>query len=161
MVGGSADWLLLKTKPSRERYAKENIERYFGRETYLPLFDDYGKVRVLFPSYLFVSGTQWWELRGAWGISNVVKIGEEPAMISCKVIQSLRDRQERDGIIRLPDPGPKFRMNQALQITEGPFSDYVGLYQGMESHNRVKVLLDLLGRKVSVSVLEEDVRALV
>lgn len=154
----TGDWLLLKTKPSRERYAQENLHQYFGCQTFLPLFDDDGKERVLFPSYIFVLSQQWWHLKGAWGVSSVVMIGPEPARLSNEIIGELRGRQERDGLIRLPKP-EGFKVNQALLLKDGPFRDYVGLYQGMDGKERVRVLFNILGRKVVVSAPRESVDA--
>jgi len=150
-------WLLLKTKPSRERYAQENIHRYYNRETFLPIFDDDGKERVLFPSYLFILSDQWWFLKGAWGISHVVMIGSEPAKVSNKIVNELRSRQERDGLIHLPKF--QYHLNQKLIVQDGPFQHFTGLYQGMDDRSRVNVLLDLFGRKVVVNLDKEQVSA--
>jgi transcriptional antiterminator RfaH len=146
----SPSWLLLKTKPSRERYAQQNVEHWAGLETYLPLFNDAGKERVLFPSYLFVLSDQWWFLKGAWGVSHVVMVGSEPAKVSQGVIDGLRKRQHSDGLIHLPKAS--FQQDQPLAIQDGPFEKRIGLFQGMDGHQRVRVLLDLLGGKYPVSV---------
>lgn len=155
----TGEWLLLKTKPSRERYAQENLHQYFGCQTYLPLFDDDGKEKVLFPSYIFVRSQQWWHLKGAWGVSNVVMIGAEPAWVSTAVINELQSRQERDGLIHLPEQEERFKLNAEVAIDEGPFQYYIGLYQGMDGKERIRVLFDILGRKVVVSVPSERVSA--
>ena len=47
-------------------------------------------------------------------------------------------------------PGDKVR------IVGGAFGDCYGLYEGLSAHERVAILLDLLGRKVRV-VLDSDV----
>ena len=47
-----------------------------------------------------------------------------------------------------PDPvtkPPGLRRGDRVRITSGPFSDHLALYQGQASHDRVAVLLQLLG----------------
>ena len=57
--------------------------------------------------------------------------------------QEIRAR-ERDGLIELPKP-PGLRRGDRVRITSGPFADHLALYQGQASHDRVAVLLQLLG----------------
>jgi hypothetical protein len=44
-----------------------------------------------------------------------------------------------------------------VRIKRVPLSQQVGLYQGMSAHNRVRVLLTLLGGKTTALVAERDV----
>ncbi len=50
-------------------------------------------------------------------------------------------------------------MGQKIRVLEGVFTDLLGLYDGMPDHDRVAVLLDLLGRKVRILVDAEAVAA--
>ena len=69
--------------------------------------------------------------------------GSCPARVPDGVIKEIRAR-ERDGLIELPKP-PGLRRGDRVRITSGPFSDHLALYQGQASHDRVAVLLQLLG----------------
>ena len=67
------------------------------------------------------------------------------------VIDALKAREDEGGFIKLArrncfSPGDKVR------ITEGAFTDNLALVEGVSDHERVAVLLDLLGRKVRVLV---------
>jgi hypothetical protein len=56
----------------------------------------------------------------------------------------LRGR-ERGGLIELPRP-PGLKRGDRVRITRGLFTGQVALFDGMRGHERVAVLLALLGR---------------
>ena len=69
--------------------------------------------------------------------------GVGPAAVPEAVIRISRAR-ETGGLIDLPRP-PKFRPGDRLRVVQGPFAGHVGLYAGMKPHERVEVLLAILG----------------
>ncbi len=143
-------WLLVRTQPQRERYAQQNIQHWLSIDTYLPLYYDsqHDKTKVLFPSYLFVRSLQWHALKGCWGVSNVVMIGEEPARLAHKQIEELRKREARDGVIHLPEFS--YKLGQKLRVLTGHFAEHLGLYDGMDGKDRVRVLIEFMSRKTSL-----------
>jgi len=60
----------------------------------------------------------------------------------------LRKREE-DGFICLPK-GPRFHQGEPLKVTQGPLSGHTVLYDGMSAKERVRCLMNLLGRKVVI-----------
>jgi transcription antitermination factor NusG len=68
------------------------------------------------------------------------------------VITELR-RREHDGAIELPKPPPGLQRGDKIRIVRGAFHGHLGLYEGMRPHERVEVLLALLGgrRRVTLS----------
>jgi hypothetical protein len=60
------------------------------------------------------------------------------------VINALRQR-ERDGLVVLA-PAPGLKRGDPVRITRGIFSDELALYDGVRPHERVGVLLCVLGR---------------
>ena len=67
------------------------------------------------------------------------------------VINALKAREDESGFVKLArrsafSPGDKVR------IIEGAFIDSLALVEGVSDHERVAILLDLLGRKVRVLV---------
>ena len=64
--------------------------------------------------------------------------------VSDAVIAELRGR-ERDGLIELPKAAPGLKPGDHVRIIAGPFSERLALYEGQTSHERVAVLLQLLG----------------
>jgi hypothetical protein len=62
------------------------------------------------------------------------------------------------GLMQLP---PSFKSGQAVELLNGPFADVSGLFEEARDHNRVVLLLSLLGRKVRVEAPIEEVIAAV
>ena len=59
-------------------------------------------------------------------------------------------------MIDLPKP-PRFRHGDKVRITRGAFADHLALYDGQTSHQRVAVLLRLLGGERRVELPEDAV----
>jgi transcription antitermination factor NusG len=70
--------------------------------------------------------------------------GVQPAKVPDKVIADLK-RRERNGLVELPLP-PGLRRGDQVRITRGVFAGQLALFDGMRPHERVAVLLQLLGR---------------
>ena len=111
--------------------------------------------RPLFPRYLFVAidlATQRWRsIQSTVGVSHLVCLNGEPASVEDGVIKALKAREDEGGFINLVRrsvflPGDKVR------VVEGAFIDSLALVEGVGDHERVAILLDLLGRKVRVLV---------
>ena len=154
-------WLLVRTQPQREQYAQQNILRWLGLNSYLPFYYDRekDKVKALFPSYLFVQSFQWYAFKGVWGVSNVVMVGEGPARLSNDQIQELKAREVEDEtnrhkIIELPDP---YKIGDTLRVKDGAFFGFNGLYEGMDSKDRVYLLLSIFGRETRAVLPSEAV----
>jgi len=81
--------------------------------------------------------------------------GEMPAQLSDEIITSIRGR-EIDGIVVLPR-APRLRYGQPVRVLRGSFEGKIGIYHGMIGRDRERILLDLLGRKVSVILPGRDV----
>ena len=159
-------WLVVRTQPNREVWAGDNITRQ-GYDYYLPKFKEtvlimqkkVTRIRALFPSYLFVNTDGPWRwLTGTFGVSTLIFNGEAPATVSPKIIDELRSREDEEGMVILPgDPRLKksrFTPGQIVKATEGPFIGCFGIHEGTSTHERERILLDLLGRKVSVLIDE-------
>lgn len=115
---------------------------------------------ALFPGYVFVLiELQWHAIRRTPYVVRLVMDGERPARVSDQVIEGLRMR-ERNGVVELPDPEPRLRPGGRVRVTAGPFRGHLGLVVGMSPHERVVVLLALLGSPQRVSVPERDVEVI-
>lgn len=66
------------------------------------------------------------------------------ARVPDRVIEELRMR-ERNGFVELLEPEPKLRPGARVKVVGGPFRGHLGLVVGMSPHERVVVLLSLLG----------------
>jgi transcription antitermination factor NusG len=164
------NWFVVRTQPHRERWAAENVARS-GALYYLPEILETVRIvvrgvrkrefrrRPLFPCYLFVKTEgQWHFLLTAFGVAGIVTGSNgSPGTIPGRIITTLRER-EKDGIVQLPYRA-RFKAGDPVRITKGSCSGYVGVYQGTSATDRVRVLLDFLGRKTSTIVAESVLEA--
>jgi transcriptional antiterminator RfaH len=116
---------------------------------------------LLFPSYVFVwIVAQWHAARWAPGVTRLVMAGDAvPARVPDGVIDELRAREGRDGLIVLPPP-PGLKTGDRVRIVRGPFADRLACFAGMSGRDRVAVLLELLGRQQRVSLARDAVERL-
>jgi transcriptional antiterminator RfaH len=153
-------WACAQLEAKRERLALHCLSLR-GFEVYLP------RLRVkratparktsaapaLFPGYAFVLiELQWHAARWSPGVLRLVLDGDRPAKVPDRVIIDLK-RRERGGLIELPQPAG-FRRGDTVRITRGVFTGHLALFEGQRPHERVAVLLQLLGR---VELPEGDV----
>ena len=161
-------WYAVYTQNRMEKWARSNLwER--GFEVYLP---EYRKRRrharrtdwvsaPLFPRYLFVRADLEKGVRraigSAPGVADMVAFGEAPPPVSDAVIAELRSREGGDGMISLASLAEHYEAGEKLRINHGAFADQFGFFSGLDDKNRVLLLLDLLGRRVTVRVSAADV----
>jgi transcriptional antiterminator RfaH len=162
-------WYVAQTHPRAEAKAVSHLGRQ-GFPTYLPRYLKRRRharrvetvAAPLFPSYLFVAvdiATQRWRsIRSTIGVMQLVCNGEEPAAISNSIIDDLKGRESELGFIQF-DQRQRFRSGDKLRVIGGVFCDSLGLFEGITDNERVKILLDLLGRKVRVMLDAEFVTA--
>ena len=133
-----------------------NCLRLNEYEFYLPLMAARrgGDPEPLFRSYLFiaVAARGWWGARWSPGIVSLVRgAGEEPAQLADAVVAELRAREGRDGLIRPPkrsrlnNNGTQFAPGDMVKVKDGALRGFVGSIIGLKPHERIAVLLELLG----------------
>ena len=130
-----------------------------GIESYHPRFRQLGAVsgtatRPLFPGYLFVrQGAAWRSVLGTRGIVGMILDAGKPALLSERVIQDVRDREGREGLVELPDP---YRIGAKVQIVRGALFGQEGICAGMNDERRVFVFLQFLGQQVKTRFERAD-----
>jgi transcriptional antiterminator RfaH len=162
-------WTAVRLQPHRERLALTELARA-GFETYCPRVLHrrvaHGRkietTPLLFPGYVFVLiVAQWQAARWMPGVIGFVMGGERPARVRDAVIDELKGR-ERNGIIKLPEkpkPGSRvdFQVNERLRIRTGPLRGLFGLYAGQAPHDRIMVLMQILGASRPIGFAVGDV----
>ncbi|HID55290.1 TPA: hypothetical protein EYP37_02085 [Candidatus Poribacteria bacterium] len=152
-------WFVVYTKPRKERWAEDNINR-IGFETFLPRYERGGVEKPLFPRYLFVrfdpdSDPSWPSIRYARGVVRIVSFGENgtPTPVPEAVIEEIKSRQDDRGLIRLGRLPSDPKEGDRVRIADGPFKGLEGIFaEDLKDGERVIVLLSLMGRQVKVDI---------
>jgi transcriptional antiterminator RfaH len=154
------NWYLVYSKPRQELCSLENLERQ-GFECFLPLIA-VEKLRrkvivvvqePLFPRYLFIrldasqEGRSWNPIRSTTGVSRLVSFGQVPAKADDLLVDTIRASLAGVGVQKR-----HFEVGEVLRINDGPFAGLEAVYQMSDGEARVMVLIDILSKKVSLSI---------
>jgi transcription antitermination factor NusG len=146
------------TLPHREAGAAKQLE-FQGYRVFLPTHwktvrhaRRFRTVRApFFPRYLFVclnlDRERWRPINGTFGVSSLVMAGDRPMPVPHGVVEALGALADDSGILSFSSvmqPGQKVR------ILNGPFADRVGELVHADDKERVQILLDVMGIRVTV-----------
>jgi transcriptional antiterminator RfaH len=163
----SVRWYVVHTQPNAELRADEHLRRQ-GFVTFLPKLLKRRRharktelvSRPLFPRYMFVqldtARQGWHAIRSTFGVANLLTDDNGPLPVREGIVESLLERRSEDGYFR-PVLIRKFVPGAAIRVVEGVFASACGFFEGMSDGERVLVLLEMLGRKVRVSLDPEFV----
>ena len=155
-------WYVAHTRPQAERQAVEQLRRQ-GFDVYLPCYRKLRRharrrevVRApLFPRYLFVAidldVQRWRSINGTLGVSHLICQGDRPAPVPEGVVERLRAREDGEGCVSLASLA-LFKRGARLRVLDGVFAGHSGVYERLTDAERVVLLLDLLGRRVKVTL---------
>jgi len=161
---GIARWFVVCAQPHRELRAHAHLKNQ-GFRSFLPLHMKTVRharqfrtaLAAFFPRYLFVELTpgrdRWRSIAGTFGVSHLIMEGDRPKPVVPGVVESLQELADETGLLCLD---PAMLPGQAVRVAAGPFAGLVGKMLMLDVQDRVKVLLDLMGSKISVSVARED-----
>ena len=148
-----SSWWCVQTESRCEHLVRLLLMRH-GFETYAPRIKRRSRIEWLFPAYLFVAEReQFYPVLWTPHVVRLLMCGDRPAHLAGDVIAELHQRESKDGFVRLPTV-QRLKHGQNVIVQKGAFSGTIGLYDGMSGHERARVLLELLGRKVSVELPE-------
>lgn len=161
-------WYCLQMQPKREHIAARNIRSRVNLEVFCPRITYFkhtrrGKVRfteALFPGYLFARcdiSVSMRHLLAIQGVRAVVRYGQHIPIIPDSFISTLRSNLggenkevEDSAIIH----------GSEVVILEGPFKNLTAIVSGqVPARERVKLLLEFLGREISVKLPVESLLA--
>jgi len=152
-------WFLAHTLPKSEWKAVLHLSAQ-GFRSYLPQIQK--TIRharqlktveaPLFPRYLFVildlGRDRWLSVRSTVGVSNLFTTLGRPVAVPIGIVESLIERSEAN-LTRLDSGLVK---GQRVRILSGPLADFVGTLERLDASGRVKVLLEMMGTVVPVSL---------
>jgi len=158
------DWYVVYCKPHREEQAQFHL-RLKGLEVFFPRLD---LVRVpekrkriipLFPNYLFVRidlPTEFHYVSWSPGVKRIVSFGERPIPLDERVVDFLKQQTDGAGVIQARS---QLRPGQEVEIRGGPFDGLIAIIQDPpDAKGRVKILLKLLSRQISVKLGVEFIK---
>jgi transcriptional antiterminator RfaH len=159
-------WYALYTKP-RQEHQVETTLRGQGIEAYLPTVQRKVKRRdrpdrmVYFPCYMFArldltvvprSSIDWMP-----GVRRIVGIGDQPAVVADEIVNVIRERLETVEHSEYSHLKPGDR----VRIISGPLRDLEAVFdKPMSSANRVRILLDVVGRMTPVDIDYTDIQSI-
>jgi transcriptional antiterminator RfaH len=157
-------WACAQVEPRRERLASHCLG-LAGYEIYEPRLREQIRSRSgrkivrtppLFPGYLFVWVVRgWWDARWSPGVVRLIMDGLLPARVPDAVIGEIRSR-ERGGFVELPKPRG-LRPGIRVRVVSGPLSEQIGMLAALRPHERVLVLLHLLGGQQRVELARNSI----
>ena len=160
-------WCCAQIEPYRERLALHCLGLN-GFEVYCPRLREQVRNRggrkivrtpLLFPGYAFVLiVSAWWDARWSAGVRRLVMEGEHPAHVPDAVIAEIRSR-ERNGLVELPKPRG-LTPGMRVKVLQGPLREQIGLLAALRPHERVLVLLQLLGGERPVELARSSIEAI-
>jgi transcriptional antiterminator RfaH len=157
-------WYVVYSKPRKEEQVRfhlalKGIESFFPR-LQIPGYAGRKKaITPLFPNYLFVRVDLANEAHYVvWspGVKRIVSFSDRPVPLEEGIIQFLKERADSDGIIQAQS---RLSAGQQVEIIGGPFNGFVGIIENPpNAKGRVKILLKLLSRQISVKLGVEFIR---
>lgn len=161
-------WAVARTKNQGESWAGANLERQ-GFECYMPRVLETSRTVVsgkscivavgkpLFPNILFVAVVNpWRSILSTFGVAGIIMVGEAPALVRQIEIDELRGREDDNGMIQL---APALKCGDSVRVKDGGLKNQFGIYDGLVGSERVRILIECLGRKTSFLVPRAIVEA--
>lgn len=166
---GGRKWYVIRAKPHRERIVHEQLKQqqlevFFPSVLVHPVNPRSARERAYFPGYLFVRldlaavGVN--ALRWLPASVGLLEFGGEPAVVPDLLVSQLKRRiadiQAAGGLVFAD-----LKKGDPVKITSGPFAGYEAIFDlRLSGSERVRVLLELLRRQVSIELDAGSIRKL-
>lgn len=150
----AGSWYLLYTKPRKEDSVTESLRRV-NRQVYNPKLIKRQRmngvqkkqVSPLFPCYVFAKFEIPYDIRMIQytrGVRRIISFDGMPTPVSDGLVSVIRSR-EREGYVEMV---PSFQDGDSVVVKEGPFRDFIGIFQNeLNDSERVVVLLSAIATK--------------
>jgi transcription elongation factor/antiterminator RfaH len=158
------DWYVVYSKPRKEEQVQlhlglKGIESFFPRLQMAASTTRRRAITPLFPNYLFVRIALASEAHYViWspGVKRIVSFSDTPIPLDDDIVGFLKARADARGVIHAQS---QLSAGQQVEITGGPFNGFVGIIENPpNAKGRVKILLKLLSRQISVKLGVEFIR---
>lgn len=107
----------------------------------------------IFPGYILarmiVDDNSWLVVRTTQGITGFVGFGGKPTPLSDVEVEAIKQFIQ----IGAPKFKTNFSVSEAVKITDGPFTDFLGSIESIdEEHGKLRVLVSIFGRETPVEL---------
>ena len=157
------NWYCVRAKPRSENAAAQSIKAIQGVDVFFPKTIPQRKknatpAQALFPGYLFACFDPILNMRAvhfAHGVAYVLRRNLKPDPVDPEIIKDLRIATTVDGLLEIPDR--PHQVGSEVNIIEGLFKDGKGMVTRLiPARDRVKVLLEFLGRPTEIEIDENS-----
>jgi transcription elongation factor/antiterminator RfaH len=164
----SARWFAVQCLSNREFLAAAQLANQ-GYPVFLPCLErtrrharKFDTVRrPLFPGYLFVKFDpaidRWRCVNGTLGVARLIGGATAPTPVPIGVIEAIGQACDDNGVLAAGEE--ELLPGEDVRITAGPFSELVGRLESLDGAGRVRVLLEILGRRTSVALSRNQIAA--
>ena len=163
--GTARQWYVVYTKPRQEAVALENLERQ-GYQAYLPrwkvakrknsVFESF--IEPFFPRDLFIHMNQtrdnWAPIRSTRGVSGIVRFAGQPKPVPNELISMLQRNENNESLQAVSEKS--WKPGEEVDVEEGAFAGYRCIFLEARSMDRVRVLLDILGKQTRATLNRND-----
>jgi transcription antitermination factor NusG len=149
--GTDLTWFAIQSKPGQEALGSRCVSS-LGVDTFLPQVLNRGSRGIrpvpksLFSNYFFARFSPPLHLRAVRfsnGVCRVVGAREIPWPVGDEIIETIRQRVEEDGYVRLEERA--WRSGDEVQVEEGPLRGWSGIFDSeLDDGRRVVILLETL-----------------
>lgn len=156
----TTQWFVARTKPNGETRALANLSRQ-GFQAFLPLEQRQQKrgrrqvlvLKPLFPGYIFLAldldRPGWTAVNNTFGVLRLVALHDgRPSPLPGGAVEELLERTDDEGRLLPPEEIP---IGSKMRLVQGPFANWVAEVVAAPDDTRISLLLDLMGRKVTVT----------
>ncbi|MDG2348801.1 MAG: transcription termination/antitermination NusG family protein [Gammaproteobacteria bacterium] len=162
-------WCVVYTHAQKESFAQSHLEQQ-GFKTYLPCFQQKKRlnnqstsIKVLFPRYLFVQidpSQIWRPILSTRGVQTLLMTSKlKPQTLPNSFIDSLKAIENENGLIEIQLPN-KLRPGTSIRINQGGFEGQVGKIITMDTNERIKILINILGTQTEITTSEDKIEAI-
>ena len=157
----SENWFVAQLKPNGLNLARRNLRRQGFRdfvpqqmESILRAGKRVSAPRPLFPGYILVqfdvAQPGWQAINSTRGIARLILNDiRRPTPLPSQFMAGLMARCDKDGLLKAPD---ELQVGDDIRVISGPFADLVTTVEQLDQHDRLQVLVDLMGQNVRTTL---------
>ncbi|MCK5577379.1 MAG: transcription termination/antitermination protein NusG [Dehalococcoidales bacterium] len=169
MAENEKNWFVVHTYSGYEERVRKNLEQRIksmdaGEDIFQVVIPTEDEIEVkngqrrtvtkkILPGYILVqmkmSDQSWSIVRNTPGVTGFVSSGNKPTPLATDEVSRIMKQMEAEA----PRVKVGFRQGQSIRVIDGPFIDFIGTVDEIDSEKgKVKVLLSLFGRETPVEL---------